>query len=56
MINLGHIKSFLVCFAPLSAVFLLLVSLLAWDGTSVREKSIADDQRFALDKSISSLQ
>jgi len=56
MINLGHIKSFLVCFAPLSAVFLLLVGLLAWDGTSVREKSIADDQRFALDKSISSLQ
>ncbi|MDG4719041.1 MULTISPECIES: diguanylate cyclase domain-containing protein [Thalassospira] len=55
MIKLGHLKSFMVCFAPLSAVFLLVVSLLAWEGSLVREKVISDDQRYALEKSISVL-
>lgn len=55
MIKFGHIKSFLVCFAPLSAIFLSVVGFLAWEGSSVRGKAIADDQRFALEKSISIL-
>lgn len=55
MIKLGHVKSFMVCFAPLSAVFLSIVGFLAWEGSSVREKAIADDQRYALEKSISVL-
>lgn len=55
MIKLGHFKSFMVCFAPLSAVFLSVVGFLAWESSSVREKAIADDQRFALEKSVSVL-
>ncbi|WP_417836176.1 diguanylate cyclase domain-containing protein [Thalassospira tepidiphila] len=55
MIKLGHLKSFLVCFVPLCAVFLLVVGFLAWDGANVRAKKIADDQSFALDKSIAVL-
>ncbi len=55
MIKFGHIKSFLVCFAPLSAVFLSVVGFLAWDGSSARERAIVDDQRFTLEKSISIL-
>ncbi|WP_430474884.1 diguanylate cyclase domain-containing protein [Thalassospira lucentensis] len=55
MINFGHIKSFLVCFAPLSAVFLSVIGFLAWEGGSARERAIVDDQRFTLEKSISIL-
>jgi len=55
MIRFGHVKSFLVCFAPLSAVFLAVVGLLSWEGSAVREKVISDDQRYALEKSISVL-
>lgn len=55
MIKLGHIKSFLVCFAPLCTAFLLVAGFLAWEGGAVREKLVTDDQRFALDKSISIL-
>jgi diguanylate cyclase (GGDEF)-like protein/PAS domain S-box-containing protein len=52
MIKFGHLKSFLVCFVPLSAMFLLVIGLLAWEGANSRAKKIADDQVFALDKSI----
>lgn len=55
MIKFGHIKSFLVCFAPLSAVFLSIVGFLAWEGSTAREKAISDDRRFALEKSVSVL-
>ncbi|MBR9900810.1 MAG: diguanylate cyclase [Rhodospirillales bacterium] len=55
MIKFGHIKSFLVCFAPLSAIFLAIVSFLAWDVSTERERTIASDQRFALEQSISIL-
>ncbi len=52
MTRFGHLKSFLVCFVPLCVVFLLIVALLAWEGVNVRAKKIADDQAFALEKSV----
>lgn len=56
MIRSGHIKSFLVCFIPLCAVFVLLVSFVAWDGSTTRLKVISGQQEYNLDKSISVLQ
>jgi diguanylate cyclase (GGDEF)-like protein/PAS domain S-box-containing protein len=55
MIKVGHVKSFMVCFAPLSAVFFAIVGFLAWEGSSARHTALASDQRFALEKTISVL-
>ena len=52
----GHLQSFLVCFVPLGAVFAILAGFLIWDGTVLREQTIAENKRVALGKGISTLQ
>lgn len=54
--NAGYIKSFLICFIPLCTVFGLLMTFLVWDGSSTRLKTVSDEQKFNLEKSLSELQ
>jgi diguanylate cyclase (GGDEF)-like protein/PAS domain S-box-containing protein len=55
MIKHGHLKPFLICFVPLSTVFLLVIGFMAWEGQTARATKVADNQSYRLDKSVSIL-